>query len=239
MLKALTKSFQQAFDPAFRRVFFLSLLGSIVTFVALWLISWFALSWLGDVLGAWLTTTDLWDWLKDFLIWLFGAGAVAGVLVASFLLFPTIMVVVMSFLLEDIAAAVEARYYPGQPAARKPPIWETVKGALGLLAITIIVNLVALPFYLILLFLTPLNLLLFYAVNGYLLGREYFELVAVRRIDLADSTRLRRSYRFRTLTAGAIIAVLLTVPLVNLVTPIVATAFMVHIFEDLRRRQAA
>ncbi len=238
MLKALSASFSQTFDPAFRRVFIRSLLGSVATFVLLWLGCWFALGWLGEELGVWLASTDLWGFLKEFLIWLFGAGAIAGVVVASFLLFPTVMMLVMSFFLEDIAAAVETRHYPGQTAARKQAFGEILVGALGLLAATLVVNFLALPFYLILLFLTPLNLLLFYLVNGYLLGREYFELVAVRRLDLPESKRLRRRYRMRVLFAGAIIAFLLTVPLLNLVTPIVATAFMVHVFEDLRRRAA-
>ncbi len=85
----------------------------------------------------------------------------------------------------------------------------------------------------------PLNLFVFYGLNGYLLGREYFELVAARRFDMAGVRRLRRAYRGRLLLAGAVIAFLLTVPIVNLVTPVVATGFMLHVFERLRRREAA
>ena len=90
----------------------------------------------------------------------------------------------------------------------------------------------------ILLFIPPLNFVLFYLLNGYLLGREYFEMVAVRRLDLAATKRLRRDFRGRVILAGAVITFLLTIPLVNLVTPIIATAFMLHIFEELRRRAA-
>ena len=63
-------------------------------------------------------------------------------------------------------------------------------------------------------------------------------MVSVRRLDLQDSKRLRRSFRGTVILAGAVITFLLTIPLVNLVTPIIATAFMLHIFEDLRRRGA-
>ncbi len=84
----------------------------------------------------------------------------------------------------------------------------------------------------------PLNLFVFYLLNGYLLGREYFELVAARRFDAAGVRRLRRKYRGRVMLAGVVIAFLLTVPIVNLVTPIVATGFMLHVFERLRRREA-
>ena len=102
----------------------------------------------------------------------------------------------------------------------------------------IAVNLLALPIYLLLLFLPPFNLLVFYMVNGYLLGREYFELVAVRRLEAAEAGRLRRQARGRVLLSGVVIAILLTIPLVNIVMPVVAAAFMVHVFHGLRDRAA-
>ena len=89
---------------------------------------------------------------------------------------------------------------------------------------------------LLLLFVPPLNLFVFYGLNGYLLGREYFELVAVRRFDVTVVGRLRRRYRGKVFMAGVVIAFLLSLPLINIVMPVVATAFMVHVFEDVRRR---
>ncbi len=76
-------------------------------------------------------------------------------------------------------------------------------------------------------------------VNGYLLGRDYFEIVAVRRLAPEDVVSLRKSYRSRLFWAGVLIAFLFTIPLVNLITPIVATAFMVHVFELLRQNRRA
>ncbi|MDF2766966.1 MAG: hypothetical protein K0S81_3962, partial [Rhodospirillales bacterium] len=78
--------------------------------------------------------------------------------------------------------------------------------------------------------------MVFYALNGYLLGREYFELVALRRLDENSVRALRRSYQGSILLSGALIAFITTVPLLNLAAPVVATAFMVHLFESLRRR---
>ena len=91
----------------------------------------------------------------------------------------------------------------------------------------------ALPIYF---FLPVINLLVFYALNGYLLGREYFELVALRRLDGSSAQVLRKSYQGTIFLSGAVIAFLTTVPLLNLAAPVVATAFMVHLFETLRRR---
>src|SRR3546814_14930871 len=85
----------------------------------------------------------------------------------------------------------------------------------------LILNLLVLPLYLVLIWIPPLNLLLFYLLNGYLLGREYFEMVEVRRLDLAAAKRLRRDFRGQVILVGAVIPFLLTLPLVNLVTPII------------------
>jgi uncharacterized protein involved in cysteine biosynthesis len=170
---------------------------------------------------------------------LFGAAGVGGVLFASFILFPAVMVMVMSFLLEDIAEAVEARHYPALPPARPQPVGEMLRSGLAFAAVTVAINLLALPFYLLLIFLPPLNLFLFYGVNGYLFGREYFEIVALRRQTPSDAKRARRRFRGRLFLAGILIAVMMTIPLVNLFAPIVATGFMVHVFEDLKRRAGA
>lgn len=236
MLQALSRAFSQAFDPAFRRVFNRSLLYSLVTFIAVWLISWLALDWAGDGLVAWVR-----DWAGEgfwvaTLQWLVDIAAVGAIAVASFFLFPAVMASIMALLLDDIARAVERRYYPDLPPARPQPLGEAVFGNVIFILVTLILNLLVLPFYLFLLFVPPLNLLLFYLLNGYLLGREYFEMVAVRRLDLAAARRLRRDLRGRVILAGAVITFLLTIPLLNLVTPIIATAFMLHVFEGLRRR---
>src|SRR3546814_14901069 len=82
----------------------------------------------------------------------------------------------------------------------------------------LILNLLVLPLYLVLIWIPPLNLLLFYLLNGYLLGREYFEMVAVWRLDLAGAKRLRRDFRGRVVLGGAVIAFLLTIPLGKRVT---------------------
>jgi len=238
MLKSLSRAFSQSFDPAFRRVFNRSLLFSLVTFIVVWLASWFALDWAGEWLVAWVR-----DWVGEgfwlsVMEWLVDIAAVGAIAIASFFLFPAVMVSIMAMLLDDIAQAVERRYYPDLPPARPQPLAEAIFGNLIFVAVTLILNLLVLPLYLVLIWIPPLNLLLFYLLNGYLLGREYFEMVAVRRLDPAATKRLRRDFRGRVILAGAVITFLLTIPLVNLVTPIIATAFMLHVFEDLRRRAA-
>lgn len=239
MYAALSKTIAQFSDPAFRGVLLKAVLASLLVFVLLWIVAWLGLSWVESWLDAWLADQDVESFWAEALTWLFGALSWASLLIVSFLLFPAVVAVVITFLLDPIAEAVEQRHYPGLPPAREQPIAEMLLDTIGFVAVTIIVNLLALPLYLLFLFIPPLNFFVFYGVNGYLLGREYFELVAVRRMLSAEARRLRRRYRGKTFMAGVIIAILLSIPIVNLVTPIIATGFMVHVFESLRQKAEA
>ena len=238
MFASLAKAFEQLGDPRIRGVLIAAVLASLALLILLSMIaSWFLL-WGGDLLADWALSEDGESWLRGLLDWFLGAATFAAVAFASFLLFPAATSLVLSFFLDRVVDAVEARHYPALPAARDQPLAETIRGALAFAAVAIAVNLVALPIYLLLLFLPPFNLLVFYMVNGYLLGREYFELVAVRRLEAAEAGRLRRQARGRVLLSGVVIAILLTIPLVNIVMPVVAAAFMVHVFHGLRDRAA-
>lgn len=236
MFNALSKAFGQSADPAFRRVFLLSFLISLAVFVLLWMIASFTLGWLGEGVGAWVAANVSIEWIQIAADWLFSAAYIGALLVVTLFLFPSVMLIGMSFLLDPIAEAVERKHYPSLPAARHQPNGEAIRGALVFTLVTLVVNIVALPFYIALLFLPPLNLVLFYLINGYLLGREYFELVAVRRLDIRGATKLRKHFRLRVILAGAVIAFLLTIPILNLFMPIIATAFMLHLFEGFRQR---
>ncbi len=226
MFAALSKTLGQMNDPAFRSVTLRGLGVSIAVFVMVWIAAWFALDWFGPILEARLP--DYLDWLVDAVFWV-------SILLASFLLFPAVATVAMGLFLEEIAAAVEGKHYPGLPAARRQPLGEVLGDAAKLAIATIVVNLLALPLYLLLLVFPPLNLFVFYGINGYLLGREYFELVAVRRLESPEARRLRRRHRLRTFLAGVIITFFFSIPLVNLLAPIIATGMSVHVFEKLRR----
>ncbi len=233
MFSALAKAFGQLSDPAFRQVLVRSVLAALVVFIGVWIAAWFGVSWLGEALSDWAALEPGGFWV-EVVAWAVAAGGVAAVLVASFFLFPAVMLIALSLMLDDIAQAVERRHYPELPPARAQPIGEAILSALLFLAKSLVLNILALPLYLVPL----LNLFVFYLLNGYLLGREYFELVAARRFDGKGVRRLRRRFRGQVMLAGVAIAFLLTVPIVNLVTPVVATGFMLHVFERLRRREA-
>ncbi len=110
MFAALAKAFGQLSDPAFRRVLVRSVLAALVVFVAVWVAAWFGLSWAGDALSGWLAAQEPGGFWVEVVGWVFGAAGVVGVLVASFFLFPGVMLVALTLMLDDIAQAVERRH---------------------------------------------------------------------------------------------------------------------------------
>lgn len=238
MLSDLMKAFGQISEPVSRRLLRQALGLSLLTFALLWALATLLLSWLGGDLLAWAQARG-WDgfWLAT-IEWIYAAAAVSGVLITTFLVFPAVAILIMTLLLDPICDAVEQRWYPGLPTAREQPWAEMLWDAARLTGATIALNLLFLPLYLILLFFPPFNLFVFFGLNGYLLGREYFEVAAVRRLESVEARALRRRHFGRVFAAGVIIALLFSVPLVNLFMPIVATAFMVHRFHALSGLEA-
>ncbi len=221
MIAALFKALAQLPERGIRGVVLASIFGSLAISIALasglaWLLletNFVAIAWLEPVLD------------------LLGGFAVAVLIIV---LFPAVVALVAGLLLERVCAAVEAVHYPTLPPPRDQPILEAIGMALRFMAVLILLNLLALPLYLI----PVVNVVLFYGLNGYLLGREFFEMVALRRLPPEAMRAARRRHRLRLFSAGVVFAFLSTVPLLNLVLPIIAAAAMLHIFEALPRRGA-
>jgi len=219
MISAFTKSFAQLPDPTFRKVIFLGILGALITFLLLF-----------SAVTGFLFESVLVNipWVDSAIDWL---GSIATIAVV-WLLFPAVASVIIGFLLEDIAEAVEKKHYPGLPPADSIPWGETLVEAIKFAGVMLLLNILALPIYLLF---PAVNLLVFYSLNGYLISREYFELVGQRRVGVKKAKALRKAYQGRLLIAGALTAFLLTIPLVNLLAPVVGTAAMVHLFHRWRQ----
>lgn len=223
-------------EPESRRVMRNSFGLTLLTFIVLWVAATFGLSAFGEYVHDWADAHGWSDFWLGIIRFLYATAAVSGVLIVSFLLFPAVVGLVLSVYLDPICDAVERKHYPDLPPAREQPVLEMTGDALRMTLIIILVNLAALPLYLILLFFPPFNVLVFYSVNGYLLGREFFEIAAVRRMSSSEAGRLRRRQQGRIFLTGVVIAILLTLPVINIVMPIVAIAFMLHVFERMRRQ---
>ncbi|WP_296988914.1 EI24 domain-containing protein [Thalassospira sp. UBA1131] len=212
MINDFLKSVAQFSDPRFRKVVLIGVAGALATIVGLWVLIWFGLN----------SITFFTDggWLETAVDWLLGIGLTLLVL----LLFPAATVLISSLLLDQIADAVEDKHYPTLPDTRPQPIIDALISGLKFALTALALNILILP----LLLAGPLYVIAFYGMNGYLLSREYFELVAARRYDALTVEAIRKSRQKKLWIAGVGLTFLMTIPLVNLVAPIIATAFMVH-----------
>jgi CysZ protein len=167
-------------------------------------------------------------WIETATQWLGGLALVAG----SIFLIPPVTSLMAGLYLDDIASEVERVYYPSDPPGHELPALAAIGVGVKFFLVVLAVNLIAL----FLLLIPGINLIAFYAGNGYLLGREYFEMVATRHLPPEEARQLRKANMVYVFVCGLIIAGLASVPIVNLLTPLFATAFMVHIYKMLARR---
>lgn len=226
----------QLTDPRMRGVLWMGILGALAIFVVLWAAVWWLMLAI-DPSAVWGLSTLI-EWSGDYFDWVASAAFIGAMLVATFLMFPAVVTIVVGLFLDRVADAVEARHYPDMGPPRSQPLAETLLSTIKFAVIVVLLNILILPLYLVLLLLPPANLVLYYLLNGYLVGREFFELAAFRRLAPAEAMRLRRAYRSRVLMAGVILTFLMTIPVVNLLAPVLGAAFMVHVAHDLMRRQA-
>lgn len=214
MIQAISKAIAQLSDPKFRSVMLKSLLFSLAALF---------ISFIVVLQLAGLIPSSDWDWVNTLVGWLSGFGAF---FVAIFL-FPLTMSAVIGIFLDDIADAVEAKHYPNDPVSRDIPLWSSIWDALKFFAVIILCNLLALPLYLI----PGLNLFVYYILNGYLLSREFFQQVAIRHHDMKEVNRIRKIGSMEIFLTGIVVAFCMTIPVLNLIVPIIATAAMVHLYK--------
>ncbi len=219
MLDAARKALAQLWTPPFRAV----LLKSIGLTLLILAAAWYGLETLGT------RTIHLpYGWMDTALAVVLGLGLVIGMV----FLVPPVSALVAGFFLDDVAAEVEREFYPADPPGRPMPAGRALALALRFAGVVLLVNLFAL-----LLLLVPfVNIGVFFVANAYLLGREYFELAAMRHLPEVEARALRRANAGRVFVAGLFVAALAAVPIANLLTPLFGTAFMVHVFKSLARR---
>ncbi|QYK43640.1 MAG: EI24 domain-containing protein [Paracoccaceae bacterium] len=132
--------------------------------------------------------------------------------------------------LDDVVEAVEARHYPHLPPVPRLPWGDVLVDSANFFALLVAVNAVAVLAYV---FAGPLIPVAFWALNGFLLGREYFTMVAMRRLGRAGARELRARHPLTIWLAGTLMAAPLSIPLVNLAIPVLGAATFTHLFHRL------
>ena len=227
IVQAFFRALGQVGDPRFRRVLLLGialtlalLIGATAGFV--WLVGWIAgpeatLPLIGEV-----------TWLDDLLSW----GSLLLMLVLSVFLMIPVASAITSMFLEEVAAAVEDRHYPQLPRADPISFADGLRDTIAFLGVLIAANSAALLLYV---FLPFASIFIFWALNGFLLGREYFTLAAMRRVGRQGAREMRAAHAATIWVAGTLMAIPLTIPILNLVVPILGAATFTHIFHALNR----
>lgn len=220
MLAAAYAALNQMFTPPFRATLWKVLALTLAVLALVWV--GIDRGIVGYVLDpAWFP----YPWITTALSVALGVGLVVGL---TFLVAPASSLVA-GFFLDDLADLVEADIYPEGARGAALPAGRAAWLAARFAAVSLAVNFVAL-----ILFLLPgVNALVFFVANAYLLGREYFELAALRFHSLEEVRRLRREHAVTLFLAGLFIAAFVAVPIVNLLTPLFGVAFMVRLHKML------
>ena len=231
MLDAAVKALSQMISPPMRSILWRSIGVALVLITVLAiglqrLLSWFATYgevWLEGLLG------PGWHSSLEVLAWIVSIAAGLGVVFGGILLMPAITSLVASLFVDEVADHVEREHYPAERPGDALPFAVAIKEGVKTALLTILVYLIVLPFV----FLAGAGFLIFFLATAWLLGREYFELAAMRFRSPEDAKAMRRDNAATIFTAGLFIAAFVSIPVVNLATPIFGMAFMVHMHKRL------
>jgi uncharacterized protein involved in cysteine biosynthesis len=231
MLDAAGKAIAQMFTPPFRAVLLKSIGLALILIVLIGIALDRLLLWLAGLGEAW-AETALHGSGHLALVILAKALAIAaalGIIAGSVFLMPAVTALVASFFVDDIALEVERTHYPAVPPGRPLPLPRAVLEGTKTAVLALIVYLVALPFFLF----AGFGIVIFFLATAYLLGREYFDLAAMRYHPPEEARQLRRAHQSTVFVAGLLIAAFVSIPIVNLATPLFGMALMVHMHQRL------
>jgi CysZ protein len=206
------------------------LLTSLALTIALLVLAWLVLTRLFATYLEAHTISGAYPILDTIAFFLAGFGLVIGLAY----LVPAVTALVAGYFLDDAAAVVEREHYPGEPPGQALTVGRALLYGARFAALSLMVNIVAL----LLVFIPGVNLVAFFAANGYLLGREYFELAAGRFRPMPEAAALRQRHRGTVFLAGLLIAALVIVPILNLLTPLFGIALMVHVYQGVKGQES-
>lgn len=214
MISGALKAMEQMLSPPFRIVLLKSVGLTIGLFVAV-----------GVALQAFLAsvTISTWPYVDQALAVLAGLGVILGFV---FLVGP-VTALFAGIFLDEVAEHVEKAHYPYDRPGTELPVMTAMGVALKFFGILILVNIAIL----MVAWVPGLNIVAYLSGNGYLLGREFFEMIGMRHMSPEDARALRKANASRVFFAGVLIAALAMIPFANLLVPLFATAFMVHVFK--------
>jgi CysZ protein len=216
MISAAFKALGDLLSKEFRSVLFKAIGMTLALFIAI-------------LIGVEVLLTSLmalpWPWAETLAA--IGAGLV--LLVAFFFMMAPVTAIFAGLYLDDVAGRVEDRHYSEDPKGVPLSGFRAVQTSLQFALIILAVNIAVLP-----LVFTGIGAVALIIANAYLLSREFFEMIAMRHMPVDEARLLRRENTPRVFAAGFVPALLSIIPVVNLVVPLFATSYFMHIFKQVR-----
>ena len=226
ILSDFLKSVAQFDDPTFRRVLWRGMGLTIALLIAACLLVNFGINqllssaWAANMIGD-----------QSWLGALINVGGVLFTIALSIWLMVPVTSAIIALFLDEVAQAVEARHYPHLPKQTATKLQDQILVGIRFLGILLLANIGALILSMIVPLLAPF---VFWATNGYLMGREYFQMAAMRQMPRAQAQELYQRHQGSIWTAGILMAIPMSIPLVGLFIPILGAATFTHQFERLR-----
>jgi CysZ protein len=221
MINAFFKALNDVTSPEFRKVLWMSVGLTLALFIAVLVGIETILSFLTLVPMAWLQT-------------IIAIGTGLGLLAAFFFLMAPVTALFAGLFLDRIALRVEERHYPtdikGQPLSSSSSFFFGLQFA----GLALAINIVVFP----LVFFAGFGIAVLLLANAYLISREYFEMAASRFMSRRAASEMRKHFALRIYLAGLLPAALALIPIVNLIVPLFATSYFVHIFKSVQRSSA-
>lgn len=233
IIESARSTASQLFRPEFRVVLWKSLGLTFLLLVGVWFgfRELFAdLVW--PFIEAYIPEMSSWVGWIGFIAGIFAS---IGLAIGLALLIAPVTAIVAGLFLDDIADVVEKADYPLDPPGQPLPALRSFVLSVKFLGVVILGNILAL----LLLLIPGVNIFAFFMVNGYLLGREFFEFAAMRFHPEMEAKALRSKHATIVFMAGLVIALFMAIPVINLLTPLFAAAMMVHIHKAVAREEAA
>jgi CysZ protein len=231
MFDAAAKALSQMFTAPLRRVLLKAVGLALLLIVIIGIVMQRGLSHLAENGATWAEQTSgfaphaAWSALA----WVLSILASLGIVTGALFLMPAVTAFVGSFFVDEVAGLVEREYYPAEPPGHELPLFRALIEGIKIALLSLVVYLFALPFVLF----AGFGLVILFLANAYLLGREYFELAAMRFRPVDEAKALRKGRAGYVFLAGMVIAAFVSIPILNLATPIFAMAFMVHIHKKM------
>ena len=172
---------------------------------------------------------DGWVWVTSAILWVLGAGVIIA---GGFLLAP-VTAIFAGLFLDEVAKHVEQHEYPEDTPGKEMELVPSIFLAIKFAIVVLLANLAAL----LLVWFAGFGVIIFFLVNGYLIGREYFQFASMRFRPEKEANRLRKQFSFEVFLAGLVIAAFMSVPVLNLLTPVFAATLMVHLHKEVSSRQ--